>query len=291
MRPNAILRIPFRKTILPLPLTAVFLLACSSPSFGQTPQANPCHMDSSGFCLADDTANPPSWVPAAAANSAAESTSTPQEKMAAAETPALKPRLEIELRDGLIRVIAEHVPLRDVLKAISASTGAEVQFPMGALQEQIFVHSGLETPQDVVRELLKGSHFNYVILSSNGEPGGLMRLILTKAATGSNGNFSAANTTLADQTAHPGFYGGTLEPDPNGVPVDYVSPQVATGDAQSPPATPSWVHHDGPALTGEQLDQMQKAMIQQEQEQFAQQLQQQKSQQEQGQAGQNPPQQ
>jgi hypothetical protein len=289
MRPNAILTIPFRKTILPLPLTAVWLLACSSPSFGQT--ANPCHMDSTGFCLADETPNPPSWVPATATNSPAESSSTPQEKVATAETPAIKPRLEIELRNGLIRVVAEHVPLRDVLKAISASTGAEVQFPMGALQEQIFVHSGLETPQDVVRELLKGSHFNYVILSSNSEPGGLMRLILTKAVTGSNGNFPAANTISTDSIATPGLYGGAFEPDPNSASVSSLGPEATTGDAQSPPATPSWVHHDGPALSGEQLDQMQKAMIQQEQEQFAQQLQQQKSQQGQGQAGQNPPQQ
>jgi hypothetical protein len=291
MYPNAILRISFLKTILSLSLAAVWLLACSSPMRGQTPQANLCHMDSSGFCLADDTPNPPSFTPVAATNSAAKSTSTPQDKVAAAETPAIQSRLEIELRDGLVGVVAERVPLRDVLKAISASTGAEVQFPVGALQEQIFVHLGMGTPRDVVSELLKGSHFNYVILSSNSEPGGLTRLILTKAAPGSNGNLSTPTTMSADDIAHPGLYGGAFEPDTNGVSAGSVSPEAETGDAPSAPATPSWVHHDGPVLSGEQLDQMQKAMLQQEQEKFAQQLQQQKSQQEQDQAGQNPPQQ
>jgi hypothetical protein len=287
---NAILRILVFKRVLPLPLAAVLLLACSSLMFGQTPRANQCHIDSSGFCLADDTPNSPSTLPITPGRPVAESL-MPQDNAASVETPAAKPRLEIEVRDGLVRVIAEHVPLRDVLKAIGASTGAEVQFPKGALQEQVFVHLGLGTPQEVVRELLKGLHFNYVILSSNSEPGSITRLILTKATTGSNGNVSTPNTILTDEIATPGLYGGAFEPDTNGTSVGSISPEAATGDAQPAPATPSWVHHDGPALSGEQLDQMQKAMIQQEQEQFAQQLQQQKRQQEQDQAGQNPPQQ
>jgi hypothetical protein len=286
MHPDTILRTSLHKTILPLPLTAVWLLACSGLMFGQSPPANVCHMDSSGFCLPDNTPNPPSWSPVDGTNLAAESISAAQNKVALAENPAIKPRLDIEVRDGLLRIMAEHVSLRDVLKAISASTGAEVQFPMGALEEQVFVHLGLNTPQEVVRELLKGSHFNYVILSSNSDPGGITRLILSKAPTGSNGNSPTVPTTLGDDVATPSLYGGAFESDANGVSAGSISP----GDSLSTPPTPSWVHHDGPALSGEQLDQMQKAMIQQEQEQFAQQLQQPKRQQEQDQAGQNPPQ-
>ncbi len=290
MHPDTIPRTPLHKTIPPLPLTAVWLLACSSLMFGQSPQPNVCHMDSTGFCLPDDTPNQPSWAPVADTNLAAESMSAPQKKVALAENPAIKPRLDIEVRDGLLRIVAEHVSLRDVLKAISASTGAEVQFPMGALQEQVFVHLGMGTPQEVVRELLKGSHFNYVILSSNSDPGGITRLILSKAPTGANGNSSTSPTTLGADLATPTLYGGAFETGANGAPAGSISPEAATGDAQAALPTPSWVHHDGPALSGEQLDQMQKAMIQQEQEQFAQQLQQQKRQ-EQDQAGQNPPQQ
>jgi hypothetical protein len=285
MHRDTILRIRLHRTILAFALTAVWLLACSSLVFAQSPHANVCHMDSSGFCLPDDTPNPPSWSPVDGTTSAAGSMSAPQDKVAIAENAAIKPRLEIEIRDGLLRVIAERVSLRDVLKAISATTGAEVQFPRGALDEQVFVHLGLSTPQEVVRELLKGSHFNYLILSSNSDPGGITRLILSKAPTGSNGNSSAASTTLGEAT--PSLYGGAFETDANGS----TRPEAATAEPQSAPPAPSWVHHDGPALSGEQLDQMQKAMIQQEQEQFAQESQQQKHQQEQDQAGQNPPQQ
>jgi hypothetical protein len=285
MRPDTILSIQLRKTILPLPLAAVWLLASSSLMFAQSPQAKLCHMDSTGFCLADDTPNSPSSAPLAGADPAAESISAPQKKVPVAENAAIQPKLELEVRDGLLRIVAEHVSLRDVLKAISATTGAEVQFPRGALDEQVFVHLGMGTPQDLVRELLKGSHFNYVILSSNSDPGGITRLILSKKPAGSNGNSSTVPTALGEAT--PSLYGGAFETDANGS----ITPEAATGDPQSAPATPTWVHHDGPALSGEQLDQMQKAMIQQEQEQFAQQLQQQKHQQEQDQAGQNPPQQ
>lgn len=285
MHPNAILRIPFHKTILPLPRTVVWVLACSSLMFGQSPTANMCHMDSSGFCLADDTPNLPSSAPVAGTDSAAGSISTPQDEAAAAEKPGIKPKLEIEVRDGLLRIVAEHVSLRDVLKAISASTGAEVQFPMGALQEQVFVHLGLGTPQEVVRELLKGSHFNYVILSSNSDPGWITRLILSKAATGSNGNLSTVPTRLSDGGATPAFYGAAFGTDADSASVGQITPEPATAPA-SP--LPSWVHHDGAVLSGEQLDQMQKAQIQQEQQQL---IEQQKRQQEQDQAGQNPPQQ
>jgi hypothetical protein len=289
MHRDTILR-TLHKTIVRLTLAAVWLLAPSSLTFGQSPQGNVCHMDSDGFCLPDKTTNPPTWAPVAGTNLAAESISAPQDKVGAAENAALKPRLEVEVRDGLLRIIAEHVSLRDVLKAISASTGAEVQFPMGALQEQVFVHLGLGTPEELVRELLKGSHFNYVILSSNLDPSRISRLILSREST-SKGT-STTPTTSGTGVATPSLYGGAFETDANDASAGSIGPEGATGDPQSAPALPSWVHHDGPALSGEQLDQMQKAMIQQEQEQFAQQLQQQKQQQqqEQNQAGQNPPQ-
>lgn len=283
MHLETILRTTLHRALLPLPLT-VSLLACSGPMYGQSSQANVCHMDSTGFCLPDDPSNPnpPSGVPVVGTNLAAQSISAPPDKLSVAQTPVAKPRLEIEIRDGLLRVLAEHVSLRDVLKAISASTGAELQFPMGALQEQVFVHLGLGTPQDVVRELLKGSHFNYVILAPNSDPSGIARLILSKTPTASNGNSLTAPALSGDEGSTPTLYGEGFATDANG---------TSSAEVQSAPATPSWVHHDGPALSGEQLDQMQKAMIQQEQEQFAQQLQEQKRQQEQDQANQNPPQQ
>jgi hypothetical protein len=288
MHHDTILRTLLHKRIPPLPLTGVWLLACCGLMFGQSPQANQCHMDSSGFCLPDDTSSPPSWAPAAGTNLAAESISGPQarDKVNVPENPTIKSRLDIEIRDGLLRIIAEHVSLRDVLKAISASTGAEVQFPVGALEEQVFVHLGLGTPQEVVRELLKGSHFNYVILSSNSDPDGITRLILTRTATASNGSSSIAPTTLSNGGA-PGLYGEGFGTDADNASAGQLTPDPA--NAQSGSSLPSWVHHDNAVLSGEQLDQMQKAQIQQEQQQLTEQLQQQKRQQEQDQAGQNPP--
>jgi hypothetical protein len=166
----------------------------------------------------------------------------------------------------LLKIIAENVSLKETLKAVSASMVAEVQFPVGALDEHVFVHLGPGKPQELVPQLLKGSHLNYVMLSSNSEPAGKTRLIITRTTPDPN---SSGSTTVASASqegvAAPEVY-GTFAVDADNASVEATIPQPAT-------ATPDWAHHDGPAISGEMLNQMQKAQLEQEQQQFAQQLQ------------------
>jgi hypothetical protein len=250
-------------------LTPFLLMAFSQFMFGQNPQSDACHMDSSGFCINEDVPNPPLWVASPQSAPSPELRSTPQSNTTAAAISAAKPKLEVQFRNGLLRIVAEYISLRDILIAVSGQTGAEVQFPVGALGDRVFVHLGPATPQEVVTQLLKGSDFNYVILSSNTEPGGIARLILTRAASaGHEGSPSSA--VLSNNATTPQLYGAGFSTD-----ADSAAADLAPSPEQ-PPAVPtaSWIHHDGAELSGEQLDQMQKAAIQQEQQQFAQQLQQ-----------------
>jgi len=246
-------------------------------------------MDSSGFCISGEVHNPPSWISNQHNTPSPEVPAVPQGNASVAPTSAGQPKFEVEYHNGLLRVVAEHISMRDVLTAISGRTGAEVQFPAGALSEHVFVHLGPAPPQEVVAQLLKGSQFNYVILSSNSEPGGIARLILTRNQ--STAHDAPSSSVLSDTPNSPQLYGGGFTTEGESAGVDLLpSQEPPTADPASTVPSANWIHHDGAILSGEQLDQMQKSTIQQEQQQFADQLKQQRQQQ-QEQGSQDSPQQ
>jgi len=257
---------------------AAMLLACSSLMGAQSSQPDVCHMDSDGFCVAAAAVQtrpivnpvPQNQLPVA-----------PQNQFEIGSNSTSQSKLRIEFHDGLLRIDAENATLRDTLKSVSARTGAEVQFPTGELQERIYVHLGPASPRDVVRQLLNGTPFNYLMLSSASEPSGITRLILSRAGATESAAHPASVIT-ANQSATPQLYGEAFGVDPDAPaaePVATQTPEAAATPGANP--LPNWVHSDGPKLSGESLDQMQKSQIQQEQQQFAQQLQQQRQQQDQ----------
>jgi hypothetical protein len=187
----------------------------------------------------------------------------------------------------MLRIDAENATLRDTLKTISAHTGAEIQFPAGSMEERIFAHMGPTSPREVVSRLLNGVPFNYVILSSASEPSGITRLILSRANVDREGAASEASTLPAKQSDPTQLYGASFSADASAPAAEPVPSQALGPTAETPAA--SWIHTDGPKLSGEYLDQMQKTQIQQEQQQFAEQEQQQRQQQQQ--TRQNSPQQ
>ncbi len=233
-------------------------------------------MDSDGFCVAGAVQTSPRVSSAPQINVQVESS-------AALSSAALPTKLKVEFRNNLLRIDAENATLRDTLKAVSAHTGAEMQFPAGELQERVFVHLGPASPRDVVSQLLNGVPFNYVILSSTSEPAGITRLILSRTSVARESSAPDTPAMAATDTAMPQAYGAAFGVDPDAPATEPLASQVPAAGA-SPVAT--WVHADGPKLSGEYLDQMQKAQIQQEQQQFAQQLQQQRQQQQQEQPSQ-----
>lgn len=279
MQPISALKIvlqkPYGSSLLPM----VFLLASPQFAFPQTPQQDVCHMDSSGFCMGPEVQTTPKFSPTPKNNLDREIKPTPPNHPPAATNSPAEAKLEVEVRSGLLRLFAENISLRDALKALSAHTGAEIQFPAGALDERIFVHLGPATPREVVAQLLKGSHFNYVILSSNSDPNGMSRVILTRAVSTGGLATSVASAVPDGNLSAPQLYGAAYGADTGNVGADPGSNQ----DSPSPPSTQaaSWIHHDGAVLSGEELDRMQKAQIEQEQQQFSQQLQQRQHQQDQ----------
>jgi hypothetical protein len=251
-----------------LSFAAVVLLVFSNLLYAQNSEPSACNMDSDGFCITGAVQDTPLSSPT-------------RRNLQPVELNPVQNKLQVEFHNDLLRIDAENVTLGDTLKVVSARTGAVVQFPVGALGERIFVHLGPGAARDVVTQLLSGSHFNYVILSSASEPQGITRLILSRGVSTRESPTSDAPALLANDPQATQLYGSGFGEDSGAA----AEPPQEPGPAAAPVA----MHADGSKLSGEDLDRMQKLQIQQEQQQFAIQLQQQRAQQQQEQPSQNSP--
>lgn len=245
------------------------MLLASSLMCAQSSQPSVCHMDSDGFCVQGAAQAAPIGNLAPQPKQLELSPALPN-KMQPQSSPALPNKLQVEFRNHQLRIDAENITLRDTLKAISARTGAEVQFPAVELGERIFVHLGPGSARDVITQLLNGSQFNYVILSLPSDPGGITRLILSRASSAGERASSDAPALPVSEAAENQLYGAGFGVDPDAPAEPVPSPQTGASPLTGAP------HSDGAKLSGEDLDRMQKMQIQQEQQQLRQlQLQQQ----------------
>ena len=97
--------------------------------------------------------------------------------------PAAKP-LDVTFHDGLLAIKANKATLSEVLFAVQQRTGAEVAIAPGAEQERVVVDLGPAPAPEVLAQLLHGSNFNFLILSSAKDPRQLDRVILSPRTEG-----------------------------------------------------------------------------------------------------------
>jgi hypothetical protein len=90
---------------------------------------------------------------------------------------------EVTLRSGQLTILAKNSTLGDVLNAVRAKTGASVDMPPSS-NERVVGQFGPGAPRDVMAQLLNGSHYDYVLLGSAGDPGALKKVVLTARASG-----------------------------------------------------------------------------------------------------------
>jgi hypothetical protein len=89
--------------------------------------------------------------------------------------PAVPP--QVTYQGEQLTVVASNSTLGDILKAVHAQTGAQIDLP-GNGAERVVGHFGPGPARDVLSSLLNGSHFNYVLLGSEANPQSLDRVIL-----------------------------------------------------------------------------------------------------------------
>ena len=97
--------------------------------------------------------------------------------------PAVTP-LDVTFHDGLLAIKANKATLSEVLSAVQQRTGAEVGIAAGADQERVVVDLGPAPAPEVLAQLLHGSKFNFLILSSAKDPRKLDRVILSPRTEG-----------------------------------------------------------------------------------------------------------
>lgn len=107
---------------------------------------------------------------------------------AAPQTPPLSPAVAgqpmvkrplVTYEDGELTIIAENSPLSEVMKALRACLGADIDLPANDTDQHIWVRLGPGPARRVLRDLLDGTEFNYVIQASESDPSGIRSVLLT----------------------------------------------------------------------------------------------------------------
>jgi hypothetical protein len=98
-----------------------------------------------------------------------------------AVAPPAAPVPNVTYKSGQLTIIAENVPLSDVLREVSRKTGATLEIPNGSATEPIFANIGPGSVRAVLVALLNGTKFNYVMADSQNTSNTLDKIVLTTA--------------------------------------------------------------------------------------------------------------
>lgn len=228
----------------------------------------------------------PSPKAAKAGKSAARKPAKKSRPAPAAELPPPPPprpeqlpptRPTVSYRNGKLSIVANNSLLSEVLNAVRAQTGAQVEMSGGAGAERVYAKLGPGAPKDVLDALLEGTRFNYAILGSPTDPLAVQRILLMPRPAG---GASSPVMATAPQPAQPAFnpHEEEIEEGEQMIPAEE-EPPPAEQQQQQPqpgqPAQPQQQPGQPQVKTPEQLLQELQQLQQQQQQQQQQQPQQQ----------------
>lgn len=95
-------------------------------------------------------------------------------------------RTQVTYEDGLLTIVAENVPLSEVLAAVREATGADIDIPASAAAQRVWVSSGPGPARRVLRDLLDDTGMDYVIQASEEDSDGVRSVMLTPHGKGSD---------------------------------------------------------------------------------------------------------
>lgn len=154
----------------------------------------------------------------------------PQLSPTAVAPPTSKPP-QVTYEDGQLTIIAENSALSEVMKALRSALGADIDLPAGVADQHIWVHLGPGPARRILRDLLDGTEFNYVIQASENDPDGIRSVLLTarsKSTGAETGTPQRSAIRTMPRTGSEAASGADSENPP--------SEPVASGD---PPQAPS----------------------------------------------------
>ncbi|MFZ0477796.1 MAG: hypothetical protein WAL71_01510 [Terriglobales bacterium] len=137
-------------------------------------------------------------------------------------------------RDGQLTIDAQNSTLAEVLNLVGQKTGATIEIPPGSGQDRIFEHAGPGKPNEVLTQLLNGSHFNFIIVNSPEHPENVARVLLSVEK---EDNQTAAITPAVPNPATlPGMYKPSEEVGPQTLPPEYNTDLKVPTESLSPEA-------------------------------------------------------
>jgi hypothetical protein len=164
---------------------------------------------------------------------------------------------QVTFRNGRLTIVSFNASLGDILRAVSARTGATLELPNSELSETVVVHLGPGPTREVLSELLNGTRFNYVMLASPSDPNVLQRLVLTNRGEVPSGAVVASAPPAAAGPGESVLYGQGFSVDPNDPEAQAADPSENAADA--------WSQKQGAVL--DQLQKQQLKQLEQQQQQ------------------------
>jgi hypothetical protein len=155
------------------------------------------------------------------------------------ELPPVAPT--VTYRRGLLTIVAENSTLQDILTGVGKATGATVDAPATSASERVATRLGPGQPRDVLAALLNGSRFDYILLGSPENPGGIRRLILSPRTGGASARETSSSPTgpFFSQSVRPAPAARTPLPEAdegeNEVPEETVEPAQEVAPEPEPP--------------------------------------------------------
>lgn len=174
---HAVTKIKFRQRLLTVSLGLVS--ATSMYAATRVPVANPLDGAAQEATRSTPPTRSSSQNPAGT-----DPIALPKTSLSAAEQSALK-HPQVTYEDGQLTIVAEDVPLSEVLAAVRQATGADIDIRGGAATQHIWVRSGPGPARSILRELLDGTELDYVIQASETDLDGVKSVMLTPRSKGS----------------------------------------------------------------------------------------------------------
>ncbi len=164
-----------------------------------------------------------------------------------------------------LTIMADNATLSDILAAVRACMGADIDIPASASHERMAARLGPGPAREVLSSLLGWTDFNYIIQASDTDSEGIQTVVLTRrqnatavGATGNPGSYAAQQSRSTRRgVAEPNFpIPEAAEPEESPVPTAPATaeiqsaPVVQPGPAQPGLAQPAEVAPSGPAQPG-----------------------------------------
>jgi hypothetical protein len=85
----------------------------------------------------------------------------------------------VAYENGLLTIVAENVPLSEVMTALHNVMGTEIELPAGASDDRVWARLGPGPARKVLSDLLSNTDLNYIIQGSASDADGIQSVALT----------------------------------------------------------------------------------------------------------------